>query len=54
MVGLEDIVINIFLRNFVTKRAIQKLEKENKELREELNRKLRLRNSIDVEYRVKE
>lgn len=52
MVSIEDIVVNIFLRNFITKKTIQKLEQENKELKEELERKLRQRNSIDVEYKV--
>lgn len=54
MVSIEDLVINIFLRNFVTKKTIQKLEQENKELKEELKRRMRQRNSIDVEYKIVE
>lgn len=44
-------LMNLIVNGTVNK-TVSQLEQENKELKEELIRRLKIKNSIDVEYRV--
>lgn len=46
-----DKIMNLIVNSTVDK-TVSRLEQENKELKEELNRRIKIKNSIDVEYRV--
>lgn len=37
---------------FAMKNLVSKLEQENKELKEELDRRIKIKNSIDVDYKI--
>lgn len=52
MVVYGKVMIDTYLRNFVLKKVMDKLEKENKELKAELSRKIKNKDAIDVEYKI--
>lgn len=55
MLNIENIIkcyLLYYSVNNTVNETVSRLEQENKELKEELNRRMKIKNSIDVEYMV--